>query len=121
MKEGGLFLLDCFNPNIRFIVEGEKKQQKIAQYTTSDGREVLIKQAMHYEHETQINRIEWHYHINGVFDSIQNLDMRMYFPQALDTYLRWNGFNIIHKFGSFEEDIFDNDSVKQIFVCQKVP
>ena len=25
---------------------------------------------------TQINRIEWHYFINGEFHSIQNLDMR---------------------------------------------
>jgi len=24
LKKGGLFLLDCFNPNIQFIVEGEK-------------------------------------------------------------------------------------------------
>ena len=27
LKEGGLFLLDCFNPNIQFIVEGEKEQK----------------------------------------------------------------------------------------------
>jgi ubiquinone/menaquinone biosynthesis C-methylase UbiE len=30
LKEGGLFLLDCFNPNIQFIVEGETEQKKIA-------------------------------------------------------------------------------------------
>jgi SAM-dependent methyltransferase len=120
LKDGGTFLLDCFNPNIRYIVEGEKEQQKIAEYTTSDGREVLIKQSMRFENQTQINRIEWHYYINGVFDSTQNLDMRMYFPQELDAYLKWNGFNIVHKFGSFEEEAFSNDSDKQIFVCQKV-
>jgi SAM-dependent methyltransferase len=27
LKEGGLFLLDCFNPNIQFIVEGEKNKK----------------------------------------------------------------------------------------------
>jgi hypothetical protein len=30
LKEGGLFLLDCFNPNIQYIVEGEKEQKEIA-------------------------------------------------------------------------------------------
>ena len=44
LKDGGLFLLDCFNPNIQYIVEGEKEQKEIAAYTTDDGREVLIKQ-----------------------------------------------------------------------------
>lgn len=120
LNEGGFFLLDCFNPNIQYIVEAEKEQKEIAEYTTNDGREVLIKQTMRYESKTQINRIEWHYFINGEFDSIQNLDMRLYFPQELDSYLEWNGFHIIHKFGGFKEEIFENKSEKQIFVCKKI-
>lgn len=110
--------MDCFNPNIRYIVEGEKEQQEIATYTTGDGREVSIKQTMRYENKTQINRIEWHYFINGEFNSIQNLDMRMFFPQELDSYLEWNDFSIIHKYGGFEEEVFNDDSEKQVFVCQ---
>lgn len=116
LKEGGLFLLDCFNPNIQYIVEGEKEQRKIAEYTTEDGRAVLIKQTMRYESATQINRIEWHYFINGEFHSIQNLDMRLFFPQELDSYLEGAGFEIIHKFGNFEEEAFGDDSEKQIYV-----
>ncbi len=118
LKDGGLFLLDCFNPNIQFIVEGEKEQKEIARYTTNDGRDVLIKQIMRYENKTQINRIEWHYFINGEFNSIQNLDMRLFFPQELDAYLEWNGFHIINKFGGFEDQAFNDHSEKQIFVCQ---
>ena len=96
-------------------IEFEKEQKEIANYTTNDGRAVLIKQIMRYENKTQINRIEWHYYINGEFDSIQNLDMRMFFPQELDSYLESNGFNIIHKFGGFEEEAFNDNSEKQIF------
>lgn len=120
LKENGLFLLDCYNPNIHYIVEAEKERKVIAEYTTSDGREVLIQQTMRYENATQINRIEWHYFINGEFNSIQNLDMRMYFPQELDAYLEWAGFDVIHKFGSFEEDKFNDKSEKQIFVCKMI-
>lgn len=119
LKENGLFLLDCYNPNIQYIVNGEKEQKEIAEYTTRDGRKILIKQKMQYENKSQINRIEWHYYINGQFDSIQNLDMRLYFPQELDSYLEGNGFTIIHKFGSFEEEEFNDSSEKQIFVCNK--
>lgn len=116
LKEDGLFLLDCFNPNIQYIVEGEKAQSVVAEYATNDGREVLIKQTMRYENATQINRIEWHYYINGEFHSIQNMDMRLFFPQELDSYLEWAGFTIIHKFGGFEEEAFNDDSEKQVYV-----
>lgn len=116
LKEGGLFLLDCFNPNIQYVVESEKEDKVIAEYTTDDGRNVLIKQTMHYENATQINRIQWHYFINDEFHSIQNIDMRLFFPQELDTYLEWTGFNVIHKFGDFEEKAFNDSSEKQIYV-----
>lgn len=116
LKDGGLFLLDCFNPNIQYIVENEKEQAIIAEYTTGDGRNVLIKQTMHYESATQINRIEWHYFINGKFHSIQNLDMRLFFPQELDSYLKQTGFNIIHKYGGLEGEMFSDESEKQIYV-----
>lgn len=118
LKNGGLFLLDCYNPNIHFIVEGEQKFIEIPAYTTIDGRKVLIRQKMRYEYKTQINRIEWHYFINDKFNSIQNLDMRMFFPQELDSYLKWTGFNIIHKFGNFDGETFNDHSEKQIFVCE---
>jgi hypothetical protein len=118
LKKGGLLLLDCFNPNIHYIVEAEKEQQQIASYTTQDGRAVVIKQTMQYESKTQINRIEWHYFINGAFDSVQNLDFRLYFPQELDSYLERYGFSIIYKFGDFQEGAFKDDSEKQVFVCR---
>ena len=120
LKDGGLFLFDCFNPNIQYIVEGEKGQKEIATYTTDDERKILIKQTMRYENKTQINRIEWHYFINGEFHSIQNLDMRMFFPQELDSYLELSGFNIIHKYGGFEEQEFNDSSEKQVFICVKM-
>lgn len=71
---------------------------------------------MCYESATQINRIKWHYFINDEFHSVQNMDMRLFFPQELDSYLERTGFYIIHKFGSFDEEAFNNDSEKQIYV-----
>uniref|UniRef100_UPI00404B7207 class I SAM-dependent methyltransferase n=1 Tax=Flavobacterium sp. TaxID=239 RepID=UPI00404B7207 len=118
LKKDGLFLLDCYNPNIQYIVEHEKEPTQIAEFTTNDGREIAIKQTMQYENKTQINRIAWHYAINGIFHSTQNLDMRLFFPQELDSYLKWNGFKINHKFGNFQQETFHDHSEKQIFVCQ---
>lgn len=44
--------------------------------------------------------------------------MRMFFPQGLNSYLEQAEFDIVHKFGGFEEETFSDDSEKQIFVCQ---
>lgn len=120
LKDDGYFLFDCFNPNIHYIVNSENKENIIAEYSTQDDRKVIIKQTMMYENTTQINRIKWHYFINGKFDSVQNMDMRLFFPQELDTYLNMYGFKIVHKFGGFREEIFENKSEKQIFVCKKI-
>ena len=116
LKKEGVFLLDCFNPDIQYIAESENGQRLIAEYTTCDERKVLIKQTMRYEKATQINRIKWHYWINGEFHSVQNMDMRLFFPQESDSYLQWAGFEIVHKFGSFEEEVFNESSEKQIYV-----
>ena len=118
LEQGGLFIMDCFNPDIQYLVKNEGVQREIARYTTEDGRKILIKQSMKYESQTQINRIEWHYYINGGFDSSQKLDMRLFFPQELDTYLKINSFDIIHKFGDFQERAFDSASKKQIYICR---
>jgi 2-polyprenyl-3-methyl-5-hydroxy-6-metoxy-1,4-benzoquinol methylase len=119
LKDDGIFIFDCYNPNIQYISEAEKTRNKIAEYKTTDERNVIIEQTMKYESKTQINRIEWHYFINEKFHSTQKLDMRMYFPQELNAYLKWFGFTIQHKFGNFEQEPFNDKSEKQIFVCRK--
>ena len=105
LKEKGLFLLDCFNPNIQYIVENERKQQ-------------VIKQSMHYESASQINRIKWQYFIDDKFHSVQNMDMRLFFPQELNSYFKQIGFNIVHKFGDFTEGEFNDNSEKQIYILE---
>lgn len=113
-------MFDCFNPDIHYIVNSEKGENIIAEYSTKDGRGVVIKQTMVYENITQINRIKWHYFINGEFDSIQNMDMRLFYPKELDEYLNIGGFEIVHKFGGFNGEVFENKSMKQVFVCKKM-
>lgn len=120
LKEDGYFIFDCFNPDICFIVNAEKEENTVAEYSTKDGRSVVIKETMAYENTTQINRIKWNYFLNGKYDSTQNVDVRLFFPKELDAYLDFHGFEVIHKFGGFEEEIFEDRSGKQIFVCKKI-
>lgn len=120
LKRNGHFLLDYFNPDIRYICENEKKRTRIAEYSAADGRNVVIDQTMAYESDTQINRIKWHYVIDGSEHSVVPLDMRMFFPQELDTYIESNGFRIVKKYGDFDQSVFQASSPRQIFVCKAV-
>ena len=44
--------------------------------------------------------------------------MRMFFPQELENYLRFNGFEIENKFGDYDLSSFTNDSQKQIIISK---
>jgi SAM-dependent methyltransferase len=115
----GLFIFDCYNPNIQAICDNTHNRIFYANFTTRDGRQVVIDQSMIYESDTQICRIKWHHTIDGSFHSNQSLDMRMYYPQELDSYLKSNGFIIVHKYGDFDYSEFTSSSIKQIFICKK--
>ena len=74
---------------------------------------------MHYEDDSQINRIRWEYIINDTQYSIESLDMRMFFPQELDYYIRNNGYKIINKYGDYQMNPFTGGSSIQLLICQK--
>ena len=74
---------------------------------------------MHYEDDTQINRIKWQYIINGKIHSTEALDMRIFYPKELDSYIEGNNFRIINKFGDYDLSKFTADSPKQLIICQK--
>jgi len=119
LKKDGYLIIDYFNPSIRYIVENENKSVKIADYETQDKRKVVINQTMRYEDDTQINRIKWQYIINNQLHSNESLDMRIFYPKELDSYIECNNYTIIKKFGDYDLSNFLADSPKQLLICQK--
>jgi SAM-dependent methyltransferase len=121
LDSDGYFIFDCYNPNIKAICENSNSKIFHGEFTAEDGRHVVIDQSMTYESNTQMCRINWHYTIDGSFHSIQAMDMRMYYPQELDFYLKFIGFLIVHKYSDYDYSEFTSSAFKQIFVCQKKP
>jgi hypothetical protein len=73
---------------------------------------------MKYENDTQINRIQWQFVINNKIHSSEALDMRIFYPKELDSYIETNQFKIIQKYGDYDRSGFVADSPKQLLVCQ---
>jgi ubiquinone/menaquinone biosynthesis C-methylase UbiE len=119
LTDNGYLIIDYFNPSIRYISENEKHSVKIADYKTEDGRKVVINQTMHYEDDSQINRIKWQYIINDQIHSNECLDMRIFYPKELDSYIECNNYKIVKKYGDYNLSEFMADSPKQLIICQK--
>lgn len=112
----GLFLFDVFNPSIHLMVERERVSTEAFNFRTADGKRIVVKETCQYHALTQVNRVRWHFDIEGV-ESVEEFGMRCYYPLELELLLKYNGFRILHKFGTFEEEPFVEESKKQIFVC----
>ena len=118
MKDNGLFIFDIFNPSIDLMVGRKDKWHKFKEFTVKDGCSVLIEEMCLYDSAGQVNRVKWK-HTIGDEEKIEQLDMRCFYPLEIDALLKYNNFKVINKFGDFEENSFDSNSMKQIFVCKR--
>jgi len=117
LEPNGTFALDIFNPDLNYLVREENELEEIFNFKLDSGEDVKIKQSMKYDKKNQINRVKWHHYINGV-EKIQKLDMRCFYPLELDMLLKYNGFEVVSKFGNFDKSPFESNSPKQIYVCK---
>ena len=46
-------------------------------------------------------------------------ELRIIFPKEMDALLKYNGFEVEHKYGDYEKSEFKDDSETQIIVCKK--
>lgn len=117
LVQGGTFIFDVFNPSIHLMVDREREALDVTGFTLDDGREVTVREKCRYDAATQINRVKWFFSVGGT-ESVEDLNMRCFYPLEMDAMLRYNGLEIHHKFGSFDEAPFEAASTKQIYVCR---
>lgn len=116
LADDGRFLIELFNPSLEILLE---KPDKI--YPQANIGNVKVDSKSFYDSATQIKHIELIFRENGDrSDPVLSFKMRQFFPQEIDALLKYNGFQIERKFGSHLETEFDNDSQKQLIICQKI-
>jgi len=118
LAPGGKFVFDVFNPSLDYIVAAERRVQRGKyRFRLPDGRRVRIDEHYRYDAARQTGRVTWVHHI-GARKVASRLDMRCFYPLEMDALLKYNGFVILRKYGSFERKPFGSESPKQIFVCR---
>lgn len=118
MAPGARFVFDIFNPSIEYMVKMAKLHKGIAKFRTALGRRVAVDEVCFYDSAAQVNRATWIHHIDGGRPLAQKLDMRCFYPLEMDALLKYNGFKVLAKFGTYDRKPFTSASMKQIYVCK---
>lgn len=117
LRPNGRFIVDTFVPFPELLINYPDKKALFAEYETEAGRVSIIEQYI-YAPDTQIKHISLEERLNGEPQREGSLALRMYFPQELDALLTYNGFSIEHKYGQYDQKLFDARSGKQLIVCR---
>jgi 2-polyprenyl-3-methyl-5-hydroxy-6-metoxy-1,4-benzoquinol methylase len=114
----GRFVIDMFNPSLSILTRDSSKRYPVVEYSDPDGRgSVVVTENNVYDAVYQINRIKWYYKIDNKEEYIEELNMRIFYPQELDALLHYNGFIVESKFGNYNMEPFVSTSKKQLIVC----
>ncbi len=120
LKTGGRFIIDVFNPHLNTLLREPTKRYPHTTYVNPDGKEIVkVTQTNIYDDAAQINRIKLYYRIGHQKEKIEELNMRIFYPQEIDALVKYNGFIIERKIGNYDETIFKSGSPKQIIVCHR--
>lgn len=113
LESNGVFVLDCFIPSAKYLCRDENTH-----YPVIDERGLKITETNKYDSIEQINHIKWFYEYEGE-KWIEDLDMRMFYPQEIQNYIKINGMKIIEMYGDHDFGEFSDKNRFQIYVCKK--
>lgn len=122
LAPGGRFIIELFNPSVKLLARepGVRYTLPKSEYDDPNGKgKVIQTEEVDYDSATQVMQINWFFRYEGSNEEpVLSFEMRQFFPQEIDALLNYNGFEIEHKFGDFEERPFGNGSPKQLIVCK---
>jgi len=121
LTDQGRFIIDFFNPRLDLLMRDPSEQYPAnIDYPDPDGRgEIVVSESVRYDAATQINHILWTFDIGGKEKIVEELNMRIFYPQELDALLRANGFVVESKYGDYDRSPFESSSPKQLIISKK--
>lgn len=118
LSEHGKFIIEVFVPNLKMLLQKPDERVFFSEYEDPDGGgRIVVTSTSTYDSKTQIKHNKTFHKMPNDDEEIEGeLPMRMYFPQELDALLKYNGFDIVHKYGDTNLSPFTSKSQMQIFI-----
>lgn len=120
MDASSRLVIDTFQPSLEFLGADHSTPEPILRYLDPYVQEeVVLSEENHYDPATQVNRVVWRFAVGEQRDArVDEMRMRIFFPQELDAHLTHAGFRIEHKWGDYDRKPFASDTPKQLTVCR---
>jgi len=112
LEPEGVFIVDCFIPDSKYLIRDINKTYPVH---NEDG--LTIVERNEYDTILQVNHIEWFYSYKNE-EWIEKFDLRMYYPQELQTIIEMNGFTIHKAYGDHDFSTLESGSRFQIYECK---
>ncbi|WP_017318305.1 class I SAM-dependent DNA methyltransferase [Mastigocladopsis repens] len=123
LQPGGTLIIDVMNPSRKFLLDLLLLSQKRfldCIFPNPEGKDnIVVTIERGYVVEQQILIEKLFYNIPGETEEVvDELKLRLYFPEELEMLLKYNGFTIERKFGDYDMTPFTSESPQQIVVCK---
>lgn len=119
LKKDGLFILQTFTPDPYFYTRDPKEKLPFTTFKDPQtGKKVEVTESSYYDDELQIHQMTWYFNQDGKKEEQQEFTARVFYPQELDNLLILSGFEILHKFGDYDETPYSEYPDTQILVCR---
>jgi 2-polyprenyl-3-methyl-5-hydroxy-6-metoxy-1,4-benzoquinol methylase len=123
LEPDGRLVIDLISPTPKFLLDlflGSDRRMLDCIFSSPDGKGNIVSTMIReYESAEQTIAHKLFYNIPGEAEEVtEELKARLYFPQEIDTLLKYNGFTIEHKFGDYDQSPFVSESPYQIIICQ---
>ena len=123
LAPGGTLIIDAFNPLPRDLSPEFSAPSHLRTYPDPDagGATVTIEQQARYDDARQLLHVQWHYRWScDGRKKTEDIFLRCFFPQELDTLIELSGFEMIEKLGNYQGKTFGAGDPHQVVVCRPI-
>jgi SAM-dependent methyltransferase len=116
-------VVDTFQPDPVFLADQPEQPRLVLRFVDPySQQEVHLYEENHYQPTQRLNRIVWRFEFDGSTDArIEEMTMRLYFADELESLLAQSGFAIEARYGDYDGRPFDATTPKQLTLAKKLP
>lgn len=121
MPRAGRFVFDVLMPDVRSLSRNPARRYKLGLlYHPAGDKRYHYTESFDYDPVAQIQYITMHFEDpDEPAASFETpLCHRQFYPAELEALLRYNGFDVVHRFGDFDRNPLEEASDSQVFVCR---
>jgi SAM-dependent methyltransferase len=119
LQPGGQLIIDVFNPNPAKLARTGATRYLHKTINLPYGESIRVETVSEYRADKQILHFDLFYMRDGQLLRTKRVNMRCFFPEELLALCRFNGLEVLKRFGDYNESVFCEGSPKQLLFCRK--